>query len=126
MTLRDFVGLKSKMNSFIDVYNEENKKKGVSKDIVKNIRHKDYIHVLFNKKIIRDKMRIIQSKLHKIGTYEVFKISYSWLDDKRYLLDGGINSFAFFHNNILKNKSEQDQNYNLYVFKTIIIGYQVY
>ena len=106
MTLRDFVGLKSKMNSFIDVYNEENKKKGVSKDIVKNIRHIDYIHVLFNKKIIRDKMRIIQSKLHKTGTYEVFKISYSWFDDKRYLLDGGINSFAFFHNNILKNKSE--------------------
>ena len=51
-------------------------------------------------------MRIIQSKLHKIGTYEVFKISYSWFHDKRYLLDGGINSFAFFHNNILKNKSE--------------------
>ena len=106
MTLRDFVGLKSKMNSFIDVYNEEKKKKEVSKDTVKNIRHKDYIHVLLNKKIIRDKMRIIQSKLHKIGTDEVFKISYSWFDDKRYLLDDGINSFAFFHNNILKNKSD--------------------
>ena len=77
MTLRDFVGLKSKMNFFIDVYNGENKKRGVSKDSVKNIRHKNYIHVLFNKKIIRDKMRRIKSKLHKIGTYEVFKTSYS-------------------------------------------------
>ena len=77
MTLRDFVGLKPKMNFFIDVYNGENKKRGVSKDSVKNIRHKNYIHVLFNKKIIRDKMRRIKSKLHKIGTYEVFKISYS-------------------------------------------------
>ena len=36
MNWRDFVRLKSKMNSFIDVYNEENKKeKGVSKNIVK-------------------------------------------------------------------------------------------
>ena len=85
---------------------KKTKRNESAKDIVKNIRHKDYIHVLFNKKIIRDKMRIIQSKLHKIGTYEVFKISYSWFDDKRYLLDGGINSFVFFHNNILKNKSE--------------------
>ena len=55
-----------------------------------------------------DKMRRIQSKLHKIETYEVSKIFYSWFDDKSYLLDGDINSFAIFYNNILKNKSDQD------------------
>ena len=65
------------MYSLIDVDNEENKKaKGVNKNVVQNIRHKEYIDVLFNKKIIRDKMKIIQSKLHKIGTYEVCKISF--------------------------------------------------
>ena len=46
----EFLGLKSKMYSLIDEYNEENKKeKGVNKEVVKNIRQKEYIHVLFNK-----------------------------------------------------------------------------
>ena len=37
-------------------------------NVVKSIRHKEYINILFNKKRIRDKMKIIQSKLHKIET----------------------------------------------------------
>ena len=41
--------------------------------------------VLFGKKIIRHKMKRIQSKKHKLGTYEIDKISLSCLDDKRYV-----------------------------------------
>ena len=40
------------------------------------------------KKIIRHKTRRIQSKKHKLGTYEIDKISLSVFDDKRYVLDG--------------------------------------
>ena len=47
-------------------------------------------------------MKRIQSKLHKIGTYEVCKISLSCFDDKRYILVDGINSLLYFHKNILK------------------------
>ena len=61
---------------------------------------KTYFDVLFNKKIIRDKMKRIQSKLHKIGTYEVCKISLSCFDYKRYILDDGINSLAYFHKDV--------------------------
>ena len=61
---------------------------------------KTYVDVLFNKKIIRDKMKRIQSKLHKIGTYELCKISLSCFDDKRYILDDGINSLAYFHKDV--------------------------
>ena len=39
--------------------------------------------VLFNEKIIRIKMRRIQSKKHKLGTYEIDKISLSCFGDKR-------------------------------------------
>ena len=46
---------------------------------------------------MRHKMKRIQSKLHKIGTYDVFKISLSCFDDKRYILDDGINNLASFH-----------------------------
>ena len=35
-------------------------------------------------------MKRIQSKKHKLGTYEINKISFSCFDDKRYVLDDGI------------------------------------
>ena len=44
-------------------------------------------------------MKRIQSKVHRIGIY-VCKISLSSFDDKRYILDNGINSLAYFHKDI--------------------------
>ena len=35
-------------------------------------------------------MKRIQSKLHRIGTYNIFKIPLSCFDDKKYILDDGI------------------------------------
>ena len=35
-------------------------------------------------------MRRIQSKKHKIGTYEINKISLSCFGDKRFVLDDGV------------------------------------
>ena len=35
-------------------------------------------------------MKRIQNKKHKLGTYEIDKISLSCFDDKRYVLDDGI------------------------------------
>ena len=46
---------------------------------------------------MRHKMKRIQCRLHKIGTCNVCKISFSCFDDKRYVLDGGINTLAYFH-----------------------------
>ena len=37
-------------------------------------------------------MKRIQIKLHRIGTYDVCKILLLCFDDKRYVLDDGINS----------------------------------
>ena len=53
--------------------------------------------VLFNENIITHKMKRIQSKRHKLGTYEIDKISLSCFDDKRYVLDDGIRTLAYFH-----------------------------
>ena len=94
--ISEFIGLKSKMYSLIAVDGEDVKKaKGVNKNIIKKIRHEKYTDVLFNKKMIRHKMKRIQSKLYRIGTYEVCKISLSCFDDKRDILDGGINSLVY-------------------------------
>ena len=41
-------------------------------------------------------MKRIQAKKHKIGTYEIDKISLSCFDDKRFTLDGGVHTLANF------------------------------
>ena len=40
-------------------------------------------------------MRRIQAKKHRLGTYEIDKISLSCFDDTRSVLKGGIHSLAF-------------------------------
>ena len=41
-------------------------------------------------------MKRIQSKKHKLGTYEIDKISLSCFDDKRYMLDDEIHTLSYF------------------------------
>ena len=99
--ISEFVGLKSKMYSLIDANGEEvTKAKGVNKNVGKKIRHKELVDVLFNKKVIRHNMKRIQSKLHRIGTYDVCKTSLFCFDDKKYILDDSVNSLAYFHKDI--------------------------
>ena len=45
-------------------------------------------------------MKRNESKLHRIGTYDVYKISLSYFDDKKYVLDDGVNSLTYFHKDI--------------------------
>ena len=47
-------------------------------------------------------MKRLQSKKHKIGTYEISKISLSCFDDKRFALDDGIHTLAYFHKDLIK------------------------
>ena len=42
-------------------------------------------------------MKRILSKKHKLGTYEINKISLSCFDNKRYVLDDGICMLTYFH-----------------------------
>ena len=42
-------------------------------------------------------MKRILAKKHKVGTYEIDKISLSCFEDKRYVLDDGIHTLAYFH-----------------------------
>ena len=67
----EFVGLKSKMYSLNSVDNKEgNKAKGINK----KLKHKEYIDVLFKKNVVRHNMKRIQSKLHEVGTYDIYKL----------------------------------------------------
>ena len=47
--------------------------------------------------MMRHRIKRIQSKLHRIRNYDVCKISLPCFDDKRHILDDGINSMPYFH-----------------------------
>ena len=51
-------------------------------------------------------MKRIQSKKHKLGTYEIGKISLSCFDNKRNVLDDGIYTLAYFHKNSVTSCNE--------------------
>ena len=81
---------------------ESNTAKGVN--IVTEFN--EFKNTLFNKKIV--KMRRIQGKRHKMGTFEVNKISLSCFDDKRFVLDNGIHTLAYFHKDLKKQIHPDD------------------
>ena len=94
--ISEFVGLKSKMYSLISVDDKEVSK---AKGINKKLRHKEYLGLS-----VRHGMKRIQNRLHEIGTYDLNKTSLSCFDDKRYVLDNGINTLAYFHKDIFNNQ----------------------
>ena len=95
----EFVGLRSKMYSYIkDNQKEERTAKGIKKNIIKNdIKHTNYKETLFNKKQMYHKMKTIRSQNHQLGSFEINKVSLSCFDDKRYIQEDGINSYAYGH-----------------------------
>ena len=89
-----FIGLKSMMYSIKKIINIATE-------------FNEFKDVLFNKKVIRHKMKRIQAKKHKTRTYEIDKISC--FDDKRYVLDDGVNTLAYFHKDCHK-KCDKNKN----------------
>ena len=95
----EFVGLRSKMYSLMKD-NEQGSRtaKGIKKNVIKQqLQHDNYKDVLFNKKQLRHEMRVIKSEKHRIGSYVVDKISLSCFDDKRYIHENGVTSYAYGH-----------------------------
>ena len=95
VTIEKFVGLKPKMYLHLADDNSEHKKaKGVNKNVLATISHNEYKDVLLNKKCLRHSMNRIQSKDHRIETYEINKISLFCFDDKIYIQNNGWDGLA--------------------------------
>ena len=95
----EFIGLKSKMYSYIKSDEKDEKTvKGIKKNVIKNnIKHEDHKNVLLNNEQLHHKMKTIRSQKHQLGSYEINKVSLSCFDDKRYIHDNGISSYAYGH-----------------------------
>ena len=71
--------------------------KGIKKNAIKNnIKHEDYKNVLLNNEQLQI-MKTIRSQKHQLRSYEINKVSLSCFDDKCYIHDNGISSYAYGH-----------------------------
>ena len=94
-----FAELKSEMHSMLlDDRKESNTTKGVNIATGFN----EFSDTLFNKKIVRSKMKRTQSKNTNWEHREINKISLSCFDDKRFVLNDGIDTSAYFHKDLRK------------------------
>ena len=102
----EFIGLRSKMYSYIKDNNKGGKTaKGIKKNVIKeDIKHEDYKDTLLNNKEMYHKMKTIRSENHQLGSYEINKVSLSCFDDKRYIHEDGKTSYAYGHKNIKRYK----------------------
>ena len=97
--IKEFVGLRAKLYSYIMDEGKENKKcKGIKKQVVESsIKHEDYKTCLTTGKEQLRKQNILRSYEHEVFTEEVNKIALAALDDKRYILGDGIHTLAWGH-----------------------------
>ena len=95
-----FVGLKSKMYSIRKINGSES---STAKGVNMATEFNEFKNALFNKKIIRHKMKRIQAKKYKIGAYGIDKIPLSCFDDKRFVIDDVVHTLAYFHKDCNKN-----------------------
>ena len=97
--ITEFVGLKSKMYSYIKSDERGGKTaKGIKKNVIKNnIKHADYKNTLMNNEQMHHKVKTIKSHRHQLGSYEINEVLLSCFDDKHYIHDNGKSSYAYGH-----------------------------
>ena len=108
--ISEFIGLRSKMYSIeLNDGSEKKTAKGIVRNVIKNnLKHKNYKRILETGERMNSKMKMIRSINHSIYTVNVTKVSLSAYDDKRYILDDGMSSYAYGH--FLINEQKQHPN----------------
>ena len=96
-SILEFAPPKPKSYTIID---ENNCEITVHKGQTSNFKSSEFKDVVNDKKVFRHIMKKISSKKHEIYTQESDKISLSCFNDKRYILEDGINTLAFGHTDI--------------------------
>jgi len=94
----EFIGLKPKMYAFITSDYDKRVAKGIVKNVIdKKLKFDTFKSVLDNSAFKNITQRTIRSIKHQLYTIQQTKIGLSPVDTKRYLLDDGINSYAYGH-----------------------------
>ena len=95
--ISEFVGLRSKMYSFLCDEKEEKRAKGIARVTVKkDLKHDNYKSTLFNETSMLSSMSSFRSHKHELFSETIQKTGLSAFDDKRFLLDA-VKSYAYGH-----------------------------
>lgn len=96
--MSEFVGLRSKMYSYVVGSKEEKKCKGIKKGIVaKQLRFNHYKKTIQGEVLDKVKQNSLRSFQHVLYSIEQEKVALSAYDDKRYILPNGIETLAYGH-----------------------------
>ena len=72
--------------------------KGIKKSVIKkDVKHVDYRNTLLNSEQMHHKTKTIRSENHQLSSYEINKVSLSCFDDKRYIHEELVSSYAYGH-----------------------------
>uniref|UniRef100_UPI0035900141 uncharacterized protein n=1 Tax=Myxine glutinosa TaxID=7769 RepID=UPI0035900141 len=98
--MSEFVGLRSKAYAYKYIVNNvektDKKLKGVKKNVIKEtINFKDYYNCLTTKKEEFRKINGIRSYKHQLYSEEINKKALGAFDDKRFILENGIDSLPY-------------------------------
>ena len=86
------------IHSLYKMTKEEKVCKGCTKCVIhKDIKFSVYKDTLLNRSKMNKNMNLVKSKLHNVHPEQINKIVLSAFDNKRYLLNDGITSYAFNH-----------------------------
>ena len=101
---RQFVGLRSKMYS-LQIRRDDRKPKltakGINRTFVRHhLRHELYLNTLLSGRTTKASFRRFRSKRHRVHTVTVDKLCLSAFDNKRYIKDCGIATYAYGHKDI--------------------------
>lgn len=114
--IESFVGLRSKMYAIKmsdPKLSEIKVAKGVKRPVISHcLKYKNYVDCLLKLEIYQHSFHSIRSDRHQVYTYFQEKTSLSPFDDKRWILDDGINSIPYGHYHHLdleETKSEEEK-----------------
>lgn len=102
--IKEFVGLRSKLYSFIvdGEIKPHNKCKGVKKCVAETLEIEDYKNTNYKRVNKEIKQNGIRSYKHQLFTETINKVALSCFDDKRYICNDNINTYSFGHKDISK------------------------
>ncbi|CAC5376476.1 unnamed protein product [Mytilus coruscus] len=102
---QQFAGLRSKMYNFKCRGKEQKRAKGIIKSVVKKeTRHSQHVDCLLEQENILRNQFLIRSHLHQLQIQNVNKVALCSFDDKRYVMDNGLDTLAFGHFRINERK----------------------
>jgi intergrase/recombinase len=82
----------------LDDESEKKTAKGIVRNVIKkHLKHENYKQILDSGGRMTSKMKMIRSFDHNVYTVDVTKISLSAYDDKRFIKEDGISSYAYGH-----------------------------